>query len=69
MANCITFKKISGYGWNNSNKPQPIRSWYAECPECGEHILGGTQFYSQYRVNSRKTAKDALHIHLKKKHQ
>lgn len=45
-------------GWTRAKK-----KWYAICPDCREDVE-----VHEYNNASRKTAKDALHWHRRKKH-
>jgi hypothetical protein len=47
------------------------KSWYAVCPICNEKVRGRTEYYytSYLNTNTRKTAKDALHYHMRTKHK
>lgn len=45
------------------NWAPPRKRWYAICPDCSEDVEVG-----EYDISTRKTAKDALHRHHRKKH-
>ena len=53
--------------WENSGKkPESIRRWVAVCPRCNVKVKPKSDYYYGYAPrNSRKTAKDALHHHMR----
>lgn len=62
-------------GWAHSwvggvrpEAPTSVRKWVGVCPECNEIVKSAPYGMHYDTKNTRKSAKDALHYHMLRKH-
>ena len=71
MTDCRVFRRAADGYWvlatGQADTGRRPRTWVAVCPHCGDTIRSRVGVYDSRPT--RKTTKDALHLHVKTKHK